>query len=215
MSCGFKKIGTIALSAACCSAAIFTGCQVDEADVTAAKDNVRQEQQKTAEVRREGQAEVNQSEAELTAARQRALRVPYDDGKQLDVAKAENKLADSKLDAQEKLIEQKGDTNEAREEAARLAAELKMTQDRDVYTTNAKAKLAIVDQRIAALESQQVGLTGDALQTNKTDIEILNGKRENLSDAIDQVDNAEVMQWKTRQPLVEQAIEKFDQTIFN
>ncbi len=215
MSHGFKKIGMIAMSAACCCAVVFTGCQVDEADVTAAKDNIRQEQQKTDKVRRDGQAEVNQSETELAAARQRALRVPYDQGKQLDVAKAEKDLADTKLEAKEDLIEQKSDTNDARLKAASLAAELKLTQERDAYLANANAKLAIVDQRIAALETQQVGLTGEALQTVKTETEIMKGKRKILSDAIAAVKAAEVMQWKTSQSLVDQAIEQFDQTIFN
>ena len=214
MSHGFNKFGMIAMSAVCCCAVIFTGCQVDEADVTAAKDNSRQEQQKTDKVRRDGQAEVNQSEAELTAARQRAMRVPYDKSTQLDVAKAEKDLADTKLEAKENLIEQKSDTNEARLKEAGLAAELKLTQERDAYLAKADAKLAIVDQRIATLETQQVGLSGEELQTIKTETEILRAKRKILSDAIAAVKAAEVMQWKTSLSLVDQAIEQFDQAIF-
>lgn len=187
--------------------ALATGCETTEKDVVAARENVREEMRETEKVRREGQQKIDEAEEELSDARHKSLRPNYDDA---EVEEAKQDLEEAKKQAAENNREEQRETEQAKAEAEKVAREFEMTKARDAFVAKMNEKLESVDQRISAMKEQAEGLEGAELQKINTDVELLEVKRENLADAISEIESAELTEWESKQKLAEQAWDRID-----
>lgn len=206
------KRTTLAMFASCVVCTLFGGCEVKEKDVADARDQVVKEQQETAEALKSGEQDVQEAKKDLAIARHEAMRVPYEGGKDDQVLEKERELADAKQNMQENVNEEKKETAEAKQEAKQKEAELMATKERDAFLVTANSKLAAVDDQLEAMEAEKDQLQDEkAKQQLQTEIGILEVKRESLSDAIDQVETVEVLQWQSKKSLVDDAIAKLNE----
>ncbi len=201
----FAFAGTVAVAS-------LIGCEeVTEKDLADARENVATERQETAEVRAEGQEDVVAAEQRLEEARHEALRVPYEGGKDDNVLEKEQELNEAKQNLNNKVENENQETIEAEKQAEEVEAKLAATKDRDAYLVTPKSKLEEIDRKLEMLSDEKDGLDEElAQQKIQTEIELLEVKRDALSEAISEVEGIGVLLWQTKKPLVESALKNLD-----
>ena len=205
----FKSFKALSLTFGClAAAALFSGCNLDESDVAAARDKVEEEQKETNEARKEADREINEKEKELETARHKAMRPNYD-GDQSEVEERKEELEETRKAQNENIKEEERETQEAKADADRLESELAAKKSRDEYVAGIESKLEAVDQGVAAMKEKAESLEGAALQAAETDIELLKVKRDNLSDALSNLKGAAVTEWESQKENVKQALSRF------
>jgi chromosome segregation ATPase len=206
----FKQFKRLATCASLSTVLIATaGCEINERDVTAARDNVVEERQETEQTRREAAQKIMDKEKELADARHSAKKVPYDE--QGNVREKQEELENTREEAREDVKQEEQETREAEMEAKRMESELAAKNARDALVASANQKLEAVDQRIDAMKTQLEQLEGAEHEKLATDLAQLQTDRKALADAIDEVNDVEVLQWETKKPLVEKAIQRIDE----
>ena len=209
-----KAFKTFALSSACLGAALLsTGCEINEGDVADARENAVEEQNETEQVREDADREIAKKEGELDSARHTAMRPNYDENqedKQEEVEEKQQDLEETRKQQQENVREQKRKEQEAKAEAERKEQKLAAKTARDSYAKSTQTKLESIDKEIAEMKEDLDGLKETALQVAETNIELLEVKRENLSDALSELQAAEIMDWKSHMEKVEQALKRFE-----
>ncbi|QEG24943.1 hypothetical protein MFFC18_48660 [Mariniblastus fucicola] len=197
---------TMAMSAALLGASLLVaGCEVNEGDVADARENVAEEKRETREARVEADREIAEQKREMDETRHKAMRPDYD-----ELNEEKRELNELRNDKQEEISEEQRETREAEAEADRLERELKAKNARDGYVAGVKQKLESIDKRIDSMQEELEGLEGTAYQELQTNIELMEVKRDNVSDALSALENAEVMNWEAEKPKVEQALERIN-----
>jgi len=208
----FKSFKKFALPLTCMGLGavfMFTGCEVNQGDVTAARDDVAEERDETQQAREEANREINEAERDLEDARHKAMRPNYDED-QSGVDEQQEELEETRQQQNENVREEERETDEAKAEAERLERELAAKNARETYVADVESKIETIDERIAAMEEQSENLEGEAQQEMDTNIELLEVKRDKLSDALSDLQGAEVLEWESHKAKVEQALERID-----
>ncbi len=183
----------------------MVGCDTTPSDVQSAKNEVREEQQETAKARAEGDQAVREAEAREKQLRETAMRQAKEDAAE-KVDEAAQETQEARRERDENVAREQQQTAEAKARAERLAAELEAKQARDTFVTTAESDLEEIDARIELMTKELEGKEGTAREQLETKIEVLKVRREAVSDALNNLKNAEVLKWEQHKAAVESAI---------
>ncbi len=183
----------------------LVGCDVTTSDVETARNNVIEEQRETEEARAAGDQAVRAAEENEKRLRETAMRDARENADER-LRSAAEETAEAKREREARVAKEEKETAEAKARAERLAAELAATRARDAYVIEAEAELKKIDTRISIMKDQSSQLQGEELAAHKTKIEVLEIRREAVSDAIAKLKAAEVLQWETEKATVDTAI---------
>lgn len=207
---------SLGLLLAGCSA-LAVGCmdRTDMNDVQAARDEVREEQQQTAEVRQETAEDIAAAQRHEDAVRHEAMK-PVTDDRLDDVRDAEAATAEARREGAEAIQEEQQDTAEAQAELRETEMKFKATQERDRFVADHQAKLDEAAARIEALEtraSNEEGVTAEATNRQAAELQIAHDRAE---EALENLKSAEVLHWTEHQDNTKQAFDslqaKMDQS---
>ena len=205
----FKSIKPIAISSACLGVAIFfCGCEINEGDVAAARDNVVEEQNETQQAREDAKREINEKEIDLDHARYTAKRPDYDE--QSDVGEMEIELEETRQQMSKKIRKEERETKEAKADAELKESKLSAKNARDSFTADVETKWKTVTERIDAMSQELESLKGAEHQKLQTDIKLLEVKRDNLTAGLADMKSVEVLEWESQKEKVQQALKRLE-----
>jgi hypothetical protein len=176
----------------------LAGCEVDEQDVIAAREEAAQEQQDVQEAIEQGQRDVREAQD-----RYETRRPPIDE----DVQEARE-------EAQENIDQEQKEAAEAEAEAKKMEQQLAAQKERDTWVQEARGRLVAADARIEALDARAAEMEEGA-EKDKLDAHLakIHETRDNAEAAIDEVEAAEALQWTTAQPKANTALDELEKLL--
>lgn len=216
MISSFLKATALGLSAA--GLISLAGCnEVSREDVTAARDEAREEQREAEEARRNAEERIAEEERETEEVRREAFRPNYDDEATNAIQEEEKETAEVRREVADEVNEQQREANEAAEEAAkteaRFEARFEAQKARDSYVKDAELQLIKFDEQIAAMKEQNANLEGAEKEAADKKIELIEDRRDTAQEALDDVKSAEVMDWEAARDDVERALKDLTQAL--
>ncbi len=199
-----KSLKFASVGALLAGSLVAVGCadRTDLGDVQAARDDVREEQHETAEVRQEAAEDIAEAQRNEAATRHEVMRPNTD-----EIREAEQETAETRREAAEAIREENQETAEAQAELRDTEARYQATQARDKYVADHQAKLDAAEKRIEALNtraSNEEGATKEATERQAAELQTAHDRAE---EALDNVESAELMRWSDHQNNVKQAFD--------
>jgi chromosome segregation ATPase len=190
---------------------LAVGCmdRTDMNDVQAARDNLREEESRTAEVRQEAAEHVAEAQRREDALRHEVRR-PVDAASD-ELRDAQADTAEARRKTTHAVQEQQQDTAEAQAELRETEMKFKATQERDKFVADHQAKLDAAAAKIDALEdraSNEEGTTAEATKNQAAQLQIAHDRAE---EALDNLKNADVLHWTERQENATRAFDSLQQ----
>jgi chromosome segregation ATPase len=172
-------------------ALVASGCaeSTTEQDVADARQELRKEQQETAETVREGQRDVAEARRD---AQPYTVNKPVTDE---DAAEARQDVAEAQHEANREIRDQVQDQNEAADELRTAEQQLAATKARDAFVMDAEKKLADVETRIDELKANASAAEGTAKETLDRQIDALQNQHDRVEEALGNLKTAKLADW--------------------
>jgi len=185
------------------AALVASGCEesTTQDDVSDARQELREEQQETAETIREGREQVAEAQREAQ---------PYTVNKPVleeDAIEAREDVAEARQGANEDVRDQAQEQNAAAVELRTEEQKLAATKARDAYVNQAERALADAEVRIKQLEESASSAEGTAKDAIDRQLEALNGQHDRAEEAIAELKDAELASWQAHQENVRVAMQ--------
>lgn len=204
----FKRgaaLGVLSLMGLAC---IGCGQDVDQGDVNAAREDVREEMRETAQVEQEGREAINEEERETAETRHEVLKPNTE-----DIREEKRETAEARKDAAEAVNEEQKETAEAKQELNEKEAKLNAQKARDAYVAENQTLLKTAATRIEQLETVADDQEGAVKEATEKQIDELQAAHDKLEEAIDDMKSADPLKWQTEKADVEAARKALEQEL--
>jgi hypothetical protein len=157
----------------------------------------------------EARQEVQEQESELADARHEAMKPEIDDDDAVGVN--DNTVVDA--GEADDIQEEQQDVAEAQADLQQTETEYSATQARDAFALEGQKLIDEANRQLDALETRQdneEGAVAEATQAQRDDLE---GRRDRLDQAIDDMNGAELTQWSTHKSGVQSAMNELQEKL--
>jgi hypothetical protein len=161
----------------------------------------------------EATQEVQEQESELADARHEAMKPTIDDDDDDAVVVDANGNAVVDPDEAEDIREEEQDVAEARTDLNQTQQEFAATQARDAFALEAQKLIDEANRQIDALKTRHTSEEGAAAEATQAQIDDLEGRRDRLDQAIDDMNGAELMQWSEHKSHVQSAMNELQEKL--
>jgi len=194
------------------AAVMAVGCSesTTRKDVASAQeklDKARANTQEAAQQAKNDVADAQRNAQEHTVAKP-IVTDTYADTRQ-DV-RAQEKVADAKVDADKKIADAKDKELAAAANLKTTEQQFKDTQDRDAFVREAEMKLSDYDKRIDDLKAQASNAQGADRDAINRQIEMVKASRDRASSALSDLKKADLPTWRNHQDHVRLAFQELD-----
>jgi len=184
---------------------LVAGCSgVTQDDLTDAREEVKEEEKETHEVRREAMRDIEEEEQETEKLREEFDK-PYDEEAREQLREEVQETEAVREEAREEIRGEKDETDEAEKDLTVLEEKFRAQQERSEYVNSVEADLEAAETRIAELEENADELDGPALEETNKAIEVLQDRHDRLDDHLDEMTSADALDWEEYRDEVERA----------
>jgi len=200
----------LTITASALSCALLVGCnETTRNDVTAARDRVNQEQKRLEEMKREEGRAINEEKRESERSHVTNKPIvgddinegPREETREVDRAR---RAAQDRLDAQRDRIE------DAKRDAADTEAQLNHEQERDKFLIDCKAAIDLANRSVEKLETKKNAADDAGKSALDQQINTIKSKRDALQGKINDIRNADVMQWSDHKAAAQKAMDELN-----
>ncbi len=178
-------------------------------DVTAARREVNQQEQRLQELKRENEKMIDEERHEAERAHTTAKPVIGEED-HARIRQAERDVAEAKREALEREAAQGEKVSKARAELDQTEEKLARQVDRDKFVADARLNIDAANRAVEKLQAERDAADEEGKTAIDDRIKEIKHRRDMLEAKIDEVESADVLKWQDHQGAVEKSIDNLN-----